>query len=152
MFGLSQDILETIVFCMIGAAVLGVILVLYWRFIIAGAAAVFCIVVLANHKVPDAPSVASVVKEVTTITEEAEDRVAFIEDCLAMTDYSKNQCVKIWEGREDEEEHASTVMPVVAKPAEGELQLLDVDNVDYKQKRSDALKKPNAVIGQVTYR
>ena len=45
-----------------------------------------------------------------------------------------------------------------AKPAEsvntsqGELKLLDVDNEEYKQKRAEALAKPNAVIGQITLR
>lgn len=141
MFGLSQDILETIVLCMIGAAVLGVVLVLYWKFIIAGAAAVFCIVVLANHKVPDATEAYK--KVVPIITEESDDRLAFIEDCLALTDYTKKQCVNLWENREDDE---------VAKSDESELQLLDVSNVEYKEKRAEALKKPNAVVGHVVYR
>jgi hypothetical protein len=33
---------------------------------------------------------------------------------------------------------------------QGELQLLDVNNEEYKQRRAEALKKPNAVIGQMT--
>jgi hypothetical protein len=51
-----------------------------------------------------------------------------------------------------------SVKPVEAKPAEtvntsqGELRLLDVDNEEYKQKRAEALAKPNAVIGQITLR
>jgi len=45
-----------------------------------------------------------------------------------------------------------------AKPADtvntsqGEIKLLDVDNEEYKQKRAEALAKPNAVIGQITLR
>ncbi len=48
--------------------------------------------------------------------------------------------------------------PEPATPAEtvntsqGEIKLLDVDNEEYKQKRAEALAKPNAVIGQITLR
>lgn len=51
------------------------------------------------------------------------------------------------------------VVPEAPKPAEkvsatgGEqIKLLDVDNTEYKQKRAEALTKPNAVIGQITLR
>jgi hypothetical protein len=36
--------------------------------------------------------------------------------------------------------------------SQGELRLLDVDNEEYRQKRAEALAKPNAVIGQSTLR
>ena len=36
--------------------------------------------------------------------------------------------------------------------SEGPVKLLDVDNVEYKQKRADALAKPGAVIGQTVVR
>ena len=42
--------------------------------------------------------------------------------------------------------------PETVKTSEGELKLLDVDNPEYRQKREDALKKPGAVVGQVTVR
>lgn len=35
---------------------------------------------------------------------------------------------------------------------QGDIQLLDVDNEEYKQRREETLKKPNAVIGQTTVR
>ena len=51
------------------------------------------------------------------------------------------------------------VVPEPAKPAEKvsstngtEIKLLDVDNEEYKQRRAEALAKPNAVIGQITLR
>lgn len=51
------------------------------------------------------------------------------------------------------------VVPEAPKPAErvsttsGEqIKLLDVDNEEYKQKRAEALTKPNAVVGQITLR
>ena len=51
------------------------------------------------------------------------------------------------------------VVPEAAKPAEKvsttsgtEIKLLDVDNAEYKQKRAEALAKPNAVVGQITLR
>jgi hypothetical protein len=54
----------------------------------------------------------------------------------------------------------SRVEPVVVpeKPtesvptAQGEIKLLDVDNVEYKRRRDEALAKPGAVVGQITLR
>jgi hypothetical protein len=46
-------------------------------------------------------------------------------------------------------------VPVSSAPAQSTvttINLLDVDNADYKQKRDEALQKPGAVIGQVTVR
>jgi hypothetical protein len=55
-------------------------------------------------------------------------------------------------------ESANKVTPVVVggaipdsvKTGTTELKLLDVDNVEYRQKRAEALVKPGAVIGQMT--
>ena len=47
----------------------------------------------------------------------------------------------------------SRVVPVVVAPtSEGTVKLLDVDNEEYKKKRDEALQKPGAVVGQITYR
>lgn len=43
-----------------------------------------------------------------------------------------------------------TPIPDTVRSGSTELKLLDVDNVEYKQKRAETLAKPNAVIGQVT--
>ena len=43
-------------------------------------------------------------------------------------------------------------VPETAKTSEGEIKLLDVDNAEYRQKRAEALAKPNAVVGQTTLR
>jgi hypothetical protein len=39
---------------------------------------------------------------------------------------------------------------IFSKPSE--VKLLDVDNVEYKERRAEALKKPNAVVAQYTFR
>jgi hypothetical protein len=41
-------------------------------------------------------------------------------------------------------------VPETVKTSTSELKLLDVDNVEYQQKRAEALVKPGAVIGQMT--
>lgn len=46
----------------------------------------------------------------------------------------------------------SKVTPVTVPTTSGELKLLDVDNAEYKQKRAEALQKPNAVVGQTVVR
>ena len=62
----------------------------------------------------------------------------------------------------DEQALRSQVAPVVVGPSssttavttkEGRVvELLDVDNAEYKKKRDEALAKPNAVVGQTTLR
>lgn len=43
--------------------------------------------------------------------------------------------------------------PAVSKPvSEGTLELLNVDNAEYKKRRDETLQKPNSVIGQITVR
>lgn len=42
--------------------------------------------------------------------------------------------------------------PETARTSQGEIKLLDVDNAEYRQKRAEALAKPNAVVGQTTLR
>lgn len=46
----------------------------------------------------------------------------------------------------------SRVTPVTVPVTSGEIKLLDVDNAEYRQRRDEALAKPNAVIGQTTVR
>ena len=46
----------------------------------------------------------------------------------------------------------SRVAPVTVPTTGGEVKLLDVDNAEYRQKREEALAKPNAVVGQTTVR
>ncbi len=43
-------------------------------------------------------------------------------------------------------------VPETVKTTQGEIKLLDVDNAEYRQKRAEALAKPNAVVGQTTLR
>lgn len=154
--GMSQGTMETIVLSVIAVFILGFILVMYWPFIIAGAAALFCVVVLANHKVPDAPkpkpvevldskvqvdeAIAKPVEKVIQ-SEPFDESKAFIQDCVALTDYSKDQCRQIWEGRETQSPNTEQV----------KFKLLKVDNEEYKARRDKALQKPNAVVGHFVY-
>lgn len=62
-----------------------------------------------------------------------DDRKYFVEDCLSYTDYNKKQCEAIWEKREAVDQ-----------------KLLDVDNVAYKKRRAEALKKPGAFVTHYT--
>ena len=62
-----------------------------------------------------------------------DDRKYFVEDCLSYTDYNKKQCEAIWDKRETADQ-----------------KLLDVDNVAYKKRRAEALKKPGAFVTHYT--
>ena len=43
-------------------------------------------------------------------------------------------------------------VPETVPTSQGEIKLLDVDNAEYRQRRAEALAKPNAVVGQTTLR
>jgi hypothetical protein len=162
MLGISQGSLEILVLCGIGVAILGTLLILYWKYILAGIGVLFCVVVMANHK-PIEPkeeiiSVAKVVENeikppvvidpttpikpepVVTAKPEKDDKTMFIEDCLEYTDYSKKHCEKVWNNRE-----------VITESDAKDADLLDVSNKEYKKRRAEALKKKNAVVMRATY-
>lgn len=155
--GISQHTMEIIVLGGIGVFVLGLVFYLWWKQIVIGVLALGAVVVMANHrpKTPVAPKVEQeqiiiekvIEKEVAPqnpvhidlneqlMTKPEDDKKLFIEDCLHFTDYSKSQCEAIWDKRET-----------------SETKLLDVDNVEYKERRAAALKKPNAVVAHYTLR
>ena len=150
--GISQHTLELLVLGTIGVFILGVIFFLYWKQIVIGCLALTAVVVLANHR-PKTPMVTKVEQEQVIIevekqverknaeskeelmTKPEDNKKYFIEDCLQYTDYSKTQCEAIWDKREVDE-----------------TKLLDVENVEYKERRAAALKKPNAVVAHYTLR
>lgn len=148
--GLSQHTMEIIVLGGIGVFVLGLVFFLWWKQIMIGSLALVAVVVLANHK-PTKPVVPKVeqeqiIIEKTVVPENPvhidlnegksqDDSKLFLEDCLQLTDYTKAECEAIWNKREA-----------------GDQKLLDVENVEYKQRRAEALKKPNAVVVQYTLR
>ena len=67
------------------------------------------------------------------ITEDSEEKPLFMEDCLKLTDYTEEKCAKIWD-----------------KIKSPDVELLDVENVEYKKRRAEALKKPGAIVAQFT--
>ena len=139
LLGFSQGTMEMIVLCGIAVAVLGTILVLFWKQILAGIGLLFCFVVLANHKpIEENASVAKSVE--SKVSEEMAEKEMFLEDCLEFTDYSKKQCETLWDSRE-------AIVEQDAKDAK----LLDVSNKEYKKRRAEALKKHNAVVLHATY-
>ena len=159
--GLSQHTLELMVLGFLGILIFGAIFYLYWKQIIFGCLALFGVVVFANHQPSKKPEPAPIpvvekIVEVEKVVEKPveplkplevkpvkptevkppkeelmtkpeDDRKYFVEDCLSYTDYNKKQCEAIWDKRETADQ-----------------KLLDVDNVAYKKRRAEALKKPGA--------
>jgi hypothetical protein len=115
--GLSQNTMETMVFIGIFIAVIGVILILYWKYIVMGALALGCVAVLANHK-PNAKDVVppviekkeEVINQVKISPEKPIDlsepkdvRKEFMYKCINLADYTRTQCEEIWDDRVHEE-------------------------------------------------
>ena len=115
--GLSQSTMEIMVFVGIFVVVIGVVLVLYWKYIVMGALALGCVAVMANHK----PTVKDVVPPVIEKKEEVINQVKpqvekpidlseskdvrkeFMDKCINLADYTRTQCENIWDDRVKEE-------------------------------------------------
>ena len=151
--GISQSSLNVVALSIVGVFILGAVIFLYWKYIAVGALALFAVVVLANQsydklepKVAEPKVVPQVIEQfiieppkvVATpknelITEDSEEKPLFMEDCLRLTDYTEEKCAKIWN-----------------KIQSPDVDLLDVENVEYKKRRAEALKKPGAIVAQFT--
>jgi hypothetical protein len=157
-YSLGLTNLEALVLAGIGIAIFGVVFVIFWKYIIAGALVLFCVVVLANHKFADPVKEVETVakkevivetiieksKEDSFMTEPKDDKKFFMEDCLNLTDYTKKQCENIWFGRENNN--------IIIEGDSQNSKLLNVDNVEYKNRRAEVLKKSNSILLHATYR
>ena len=116
--GVSQGTMEAIVITGIIVAVVGVVLVLFWKYIIMGALAIGCVAVMANHKSNDSfPKKEEIVNEVkidnetttkvaaptSKIDEPKDIRKEFMDKCINLADYTRTQCDEIWDDRVKEE-------------------------------------------------
>jgi uncharacterized membrane protein YuzA (DUF378 family) len=123
---INQSVLESVVIFGLLALIFGTILVMFWKYIVAGLAAVFCVMVLANHKSPQpADSVPVKVEQSLKSTEKLEEKPlqniepqtvvptppvtevkpfdehqAFMEDCVRLTNYEAETCEQMWTDRE----------------------------------------------------
>ena len=85
-------------------------------------------------------------------------READIRGRAAERDMERNEAAERTEQRESDANlersltPQSRVAPVTVPTTGGELKLLDVDNVEYRQRRAEALEKPGAVVGQTVVR
>lgn len=143
--GVTNAILILGVLFAVAAGVIG----LFWHYILPGAIiiGVLCLFLPPSTETTSVKTdkVESVVKE-----EVFDERQAYMKDCMEIAEYSMSKCASLWDHREDEE-------PVVTKAKvdkvdHSELQLIDVDNTEYKARRAEAMQKPGAVVGRVTYR
>ena len=147
--GVTNAILILGVLFAVAAGVIG----LFWHYILPGAIiiGVLCLFLPpssdnATAKVDVPTKVESaVVKE-----EPFDERQAYMKDCMEIAQYPMAKCAALWEHREEDE--PAVVKAKVDKVDTSELQLIDVDNKEYKARRAEALQKPGAVVGHVTYR
>jgi hypothetical protein len=100
----NQSLLETLIIVGLITAVVGVVLVMFWQYIIFGLLGLFCVVVLANHKSPEKPKEEIVPLSGVQRSYEHPDRKHFMEDCFNLTEYSEKHCSDIWENRENDDE------------------------------------------------
>jgi len=102
-FGLTQNQLQLFVVAGIATILFGVVLVMFWHYIVAGAIAVFCVMVFANPIQKSVDKITTPTEKESVVIEMSEDEEMFMEDCTTVTEYSVEQCRKLWAGRMDEE-------------------------------------------------
>jgi hypothetical protein len=149
--GVTHNMLILAVLAIIGAGIIG----LYWHIIVPGAIVVLVGSLFINFS-PIEFKTESAKEEIKEET--LEDYANYMKDCTEVADYSRKHCENLWHGRQVEEkeleklpEVKTTETHVDFKPV-SEVKLIEVDNVEYKARRAEALKKPNAVVLQATYR
>jgi len=144
--GVTNAILILGVLFAVAAGVIG----LFWHYILPGAIiiGVLCLFLPPSSDV----STAKVDTKVETVVKEEvfDERQAYMKDCMEVAQYPMAKCAALWDHREEDE--PAVVKAKVDKVDTSELQLIDVDNAEYKARRAEALQKPGAVIGRVTYR
>lgn len=86
--------LQFIVMLGIMVIVVGYIIVAFWQQIIGGIAVIGCLVILCSG---DGTT------QKQSVVQIEPDKKEFMEDCLAMTDYTKVQCDNLWEDRPNDE-------------------------------------------------
>ena len=113
--GITQGRLETIIIFTVIAIGIGIIAVLYWKFLLAGFFALVIIFVFSRHE-PDIEVIAkpapipTVIEEPKTVIEVKPEPVVeskqiskaeqeFMEDCLSLAD-KKSICEELWKQRQ----------------------------------------------------
>lgn len=148
--GISHSMTILAVLFVVTAVCIG----MFWQIILPGAIMIGVGLLFVSS--PDTTQVKPEVKqEVMT-----EDHMSFMEDCMGLADYPKDKCDKLWQERKVEEKELERMSTIVEKSTErsidfkpvSEVKLVNVDNEEYKARRAEALKKPNAVVLQATYR
>lgn len=148
--GLDQGLSEALIVLGVITIVIGFLIVLFWQYIVAGAV-VFAVLTVFSHHID--PTKVEDVAEKSVLT----DKKTYMEECEDLTD-DADTCEDLWKERdgivlkgaiETVTSHVPDTKAV--KEAIKNVKLLDVDNVEYKERRAAALKKPNAVVIQTTF-
>lgn len=136
----------------------GFILILCWQYVVAGMFVMSVLTVLSHHQ-KDEPIVVkpNVVQEIIVEKEVVKEK-EYIDSCTELT-HNKNMCVDNYQHAKDNG-HELELIPVESRTISKDkavsnvstVNLLDVDNEEYKVRRAAALTKPNAVVLHDTLR
>ena len=139
--GLTQAFAETLLIFGIIAIGIGMVLYMFWHYILIGLGVIGVLMVFAHHtdetKPTEPPAIEQAKKE-------------YMDDCNSLT-HKPELCEETWEQQDHDVIIKQKAIPQGFVPA-NQVQLLDVDNQEYKTRRAEALKKPGAIILQDTLR
>jgi hypothetical protein len=109
LLGPNQNLAESIIMFVIGAGILGIIIVNYWRILLAGALGISFICVMANHKDGSTPDFSQGLSQATSFvngsqsTQDQDDKKAFYADCMSIKSNTMRYCNEVWAERQGEE-------------------------------------------------
>ena len=95
--GITQGRLESIIIFTIIAIGIGIVCVMYWKFLLAGFFALIIVFVFSRHEGSGVDAVAKTPPEVIE-NENKFDRKSFIEDCMSLTT-RESICEELWKQR-----------------------------------------------------
>jgi hypothetical protein len=146
--GVTNAILILGVLFAVAAGVIG----LFWHYILPGAIIIGVLCLFLPPSSGDNTVKVDKTEQVTVVgkDEVMDERQEYMKDCMEVAQYPMTKCAALWEHREESEPVVTNTK--VDKVDTSELQLIDVDNREYKARRAAALQKPNAVVGHVTFR
>lgn len=104
-FGISTSALETLIILAIGSAIVGVLLVNYWRILLTGALGISFVTVLASHNSDSIFDPKAAVTEVQNALQT--EKQIFWSDCMSIVGNTKSYCQEVWADRQPDEDSKS---------------------------------------------
>lgn len=97
--GITQGSLETIIIFAVIAIGIGIIAILYWKFILAGVFALVFLYIFAHHDYPEAKSLEKIDAVVAPVEKKLSAYEKHMEECISLTS-KEDMCEDLWKDKQ----------------------------------------------------